>query len=503
MNIGSLLREQVQRHPQKTAVIVNDVPVDFATLNSLTNSLTLRLKEAGISKGDTVAVTLPNSLELIISYFAVLRLGAVFMGLDQRLTEEELSVLFADACPKVWISGGKTTKEGWDKQLGAQTLPLAIGSTLLDLGGSTSQEIEDAPVQDEDPCVLLYTSGSTGRPKGVLLPVRTLGVFPEFCDSFYGDLLPLQVVGLSIPMCHSGGLINCNILAARGVPFVIVEPFRPDRFLLAIQKYGITGFQSVPPILMALLQAQLKMRLELKSLYWIAPFGMSISVPLMETLSQAFPGVHMTQGYGLTETTGAIVAIPFQDSVRKVGSIGKLLVPGCTLEIQGQGGEQLPRGEVGEIAIAGKCLMLGYLNRPELNAQVFRNGFFLTGDLGYQDDEGFFYHMGRKDDVINVGGEKVYPAEIEQALYRHPKVRECCVLGIDNPKRGKAVIAFVSPLPGQTPEKREILGFLKERLASFKIPQEIVFMEALPKTPLGKVAKETLLQTGLEIPLSS
>lgn len=502
MNISARLREQAKNHGSKTAVTVNDASVDFATLDRLIDREALRLQGAGITKGDTVAVMLPNSLEFVIAYFAVLRLGAVFMGLDPRLTEGELRAPFADGRPKAWIADDRVINEALAKDFGVSSLPLGTGSALLKpLNGSPCVGIEDASVNEEDPAVLLYTSASTGKPKGVLLPRRSLEVFPLFCDALFGELLSSQVFGVSIPMCHIGGPIYCNALAARGIPLVIVEPFRPDRFLLAIQKNRVTGFHSVPPILMALLQAQLKMRLELKSLFWIAPMGMSVPVSLMATLDQAFPGTRIFQGYGLTETAGPIVCVPPADAEFRKSSMGKIMVPDCIVEAQGPEGEALPAGEVGELAVAGKCLMLGYLNRPELNAQVFRNGFFMTGDLGYRDEEGFFYHLGRKDDVINVGGEKVYPAEIEQALYLHPKIRECCVLGTDNPKRGKAIVAFVCPVFGQTLEKRELVGFLKERLASYKLPQDFIFMENLPKTPIGKVAKETLHKTALAMAL--
>jgi len=493
MNIGAALRKQAAILGQKTAVTVNDASVDFATLNRLTDRFALQLKDCGIEKGDTVAVMLPNSLEFVIAYFAVLRLGGVFMGLDPRQTQEELRAIFMDAHPKALVVDDRTKMKGLEEEFDVKVLPLAVGSAFLwPLNGHASLQLEDVETSEEDPAVLLYTSASTGKSKGVLLPRRSLDVFPEFCEALFGNHLSSHVFGVSIPMCHIGGPIYCNALAARGISLVIVEPFRPDRFLLAIQKHGVTGFHSVPPILMALLQAQLKMRLDLKSLFWIAPMGMSVPVSLMETLDRAFPGTRIFQGYGLTETAGGIVCVPPADAEFRKSSMGKIMVPGCIVETQGPEGEPLPAGEVGEIAVAGKCLMLGYFNRPELNAKVFRNGFFLTGDLGYQDEEGFFYHLGRKDDVINVGGEKVYPSEIEQALYFNPSVKEACVLGVDDPKKGKSIKAFVCPTPGQTLEKREIMNFLKDRLASYKIPQEFVFLDALPKTPVGKVAKDTL-----------
>lgn len=499
MNIGAALRQRAAILGHKTAVTVNDASVDFATLNRLTDSFALHIKGCGIGKGDTVAVMLPNSLEFVIAYFAVLRLGGVFMGIDPRQTQEELRAIFMDANPKVLVVDDRTKMEAMEKELNVKVLPITVGSAFLwPLNGHSSLPIEDVETSQEDPAVLLYTSGSTGKAKGVLLPRRSLEVFPEFCETLFGKQLSSHVFGVSIPMCHIGGPIYCNTLAAYGVPLVIVEPFRPDRFLLAIQKHGVVGFHSVPPILMALLQAQLKMRLELKSLFWIAPMGMSVPVSLMETLDRAFPATRIIQGYGLTETAGAIVCVPYAEAELRKNSIGRILVSECTVETQGPGGEALPPGEVGEIAIKGKCLMLGYLNRPELNAQVFRNGFFLTGDLGYQDEEGFFYHLGRKDDVINVGGEKVYPSEIEQTLYLNPSVKEACVLGVDDPKRGKSIKAFLCPAPGQTLEKRGLMSFLKERLASYKIPQEFVFLEVLPKTPVGKVAKDVLLKAALD-----
>lgn len=499
MDIGAALRQQAAILGQKTAVTVNDASVDFATLNRLTDRLAFQLKDYGIKKGDTVAVMLPNSLEFVVAYFAVLRLGGVFMGLDPRQTQEEFRAIFIEAHPKALVIDDRTKMKGLEEEFDVKVLPVAVGSAFLwPLNGHASLQLEDVETNEEDPAVLLYTSASTGKSKGVLLPRRSLDVYPQFCESLFGDRLPSHVFGVSIPMCHIGGPIYCNALAERGIPLVIVEPFRPDRFLLAIQKHGVTGFHSVPPILMALLQAQLKMRLDLKSLSWIAAMGMSVPVSLMDALDQAFPGTRIIQGYGLTETAGAIVCVPPSDAEFRKNSMGIIMASECTIETQGPEGEALPAGEVGEIAVAGKCLMLGYFNRPELNAQVFRNGFFLTGDLGYRDEEGFFYHLGRKDDVINVGGEKVYPSEIEQALYLNPSVKEACVLGIDDPKKGKSIKAFICPAPGQTIEKRELMSFLKDRLASYKIPQEFVFLEALPKTPIGKVAKDTLRQSALD-----
>ena len=499
MNIGAALRQQAAILAQKTAVTVNDASVDFASLDRLTDRLAFQLKDNGIKKGDTVAVMLPNSLEFVIAYFAVLRLGGVFMGLDPRQTQEEFRAIFMDANPKALVVDDRTKTKGLEEEFGFKILPIAVGSAFLwPLNGHASLQLEDVETSEVDPAVLLYTSASTGKSKGVLLPRRSLDAFPQVCDTLFGDLVSSQVFGVSIPMCHIGGPIYCNALAARGIPLVIVEPFRPDRFLLAIQKNGVTGFHSVPPILMALLQAQLKMRLDLKSLFWIAPMGMSVPVSLMETLDQAFPGTRIFQGYGLTETAGPIVCVPPADAEFRKSSMGKIMVPDCIVEAQGPEGEALPAGEAGELAVKGKCLMLGYFNRPELNAQVFRNGFFLTGDLGYRDEEGFFYHLGRKDDVINVGGEKVYPSEIEQALYLNSSVKEACVLGVDDPKKGKSIKAFICPVPGQTLEKRELMSFLKDRLASFKIPQEFVFLEALPKTPIGKVAKDTLRKSVLD-----
>jgi long-chain acyl-CoA synthetase len=345
MNISASLREHAINYGQKTAVTVNDASVDFATLYRLTDRLASRLKEAGIVKGNTVAVTLPNSLEFVITYFAVLKLGAIFMGLDPRLTEGELRGLFADGRPRAWIADGRVMNEDLSRDFGVSTLPLAIGSAFLNsYDGTFPLRMEATPVSEEDPGVLLYTSGSTGKPKGVLLPVRTFSVFPEFCENFFEKGFASEAFGVSIPMCHIGGPIYCNLLALKGVPLTIVEPFRPDRFLLAIQKHRITGFHSVPPILMALLQAQLKMRLDLPSLLWIAPMGMSVPVSLMEMLSNAFPGAHIIQGYGLTETAGPIVCTPIKDPLWQLGSIGRPMVSVCTIDIEGTEGETLSPG---------------------------------------------------------------------------------------------------------------------------------------------------------------
>lgn len=482
----------------KPALIVNDEPVSFARIEALADFLASMLKKFGVGRGDIVAVELPNSLEYVVAYFAVMKLGSVFLCIDPRIQEEEREVLFEDAKPKVWLfDPEKEQKESLrrQKQGEVRTLPFKLGSPLLletELQNKTP--IESEPAYPEDPALIFYTSGSTGKPKGVVLPRRSLNVFPEFCSAIFGcqGELSNQVLGVGIPMSHLGGPIYCNMLARYGTSLVIVEPFRPDRFLKAIERHRITGFHSVPPILASLLQVPERETFDLSSLSWIAPMGMAVPKPLLLELKSAFPSAHILQGYGMTETAGPLIAVPFEYETKKLGSMGRLLVEGCQMSLVDEEGREVPEMETGEIVVSGKCLMKGYRNRPELNDRVFKDGFFFTGDLAYRDSEGFFYFMGRKDDLINIGGEKVYPAEIEAALLFHPKVAEACVLGIDSPKRGKTIKAFVRLFQGERLDQRELLQFLGARLSRYKIPQEVSVVDMLPRTSSGKIAKAEL-----------
>jgi len=497
MNVSEELRITARKLDQtKPAVIVNDEPVSFPRLESLVNFMASALIGLGVRPGDTVALELCNSLEYIATYFAILRVGGVVLCIDPRIKHEERAFLFEDARPKVWVFDPEKAEGSSghsQKPMGIRTLPLGFGSFLF--SGSEFQDqptIEDVPVEPDEPALIFYTSGSTGKPKGVVLPRRALSVFPEFCESLFKESISVQVLGVSIPMSHLGGPIYCNMLARYGVSLVIVEPFRPDRFLKAIERHRVTGFHSVPPVLASLLQVPGREGLDLSSLSWIAPMGMAVPKPLMLDLKRAFPSAHVIQGYGLTETAGPIIAVPFEDESRKLGSMGKLLVSGCQIRVVNEAGSEMPNMETGEIAIAGKCLMKGYLNRPELNAKVFKDGWFFTGDLAYKDNEGFFCFMGRKDDVINVGGEKIYPAEVEAAFLAHPKIFEACVIGVDSPKRGKAIKAFVEMFPGERIEPKELTLFLRSKLSRYKIPQEVVVVDMLPRTSSGKVAKAEL-----------
>jgi len=494
MNMASLLRKRRENAENNTALIVNDAAISFSELDTLVDIHAGKLKATGIKHGDVVASMLPNGLEYVVNYFSVLRLGAIFMPIDIRTPIAELKLVFEDANPKALVSGSRCVEASLLKWFDKEKITLKPGIMTHDtLKEPNVNLIGDADILDDEPVIYMYTSGSTGRPKGVILPNRALEIFPEGCCKLFGLKIAEHVLGVSMPMSHIGGPIYLNVLATFGTRLVIVEPFRPDRFLKAISKHKITVFHSVPPIITSLLQVPNLERYNLSSLQWIAPMGMSVPVSLIMALESVFSNAYVIQGYGLTETAGMLTALTKGNTKRKRGSIGSILVPATEIKIIDEWGKDLNDGEVGELVISGKCLMLGYHNCPELNTNMMKDGWFYTGDLGCRDKEGFFYHKGRKDDVINVGGLKVYPAEIEEVILQHPKVKETCVLGIANARRGKAIKAFVRLIPGQNISEKDLIHFLKDRMVNYKVPRQVEYLERLPKTSNGKIDKALLL----------
>lgn len=492
MNPAAHLRQRAEETPDVTAVVANDKQITFKELNTLVDAFAARLGGLGLHQGHVAAVQLPNSLEFVVTYFATLRLGAIFLGIDARAKQEELGSLFLDAHPALWITDPRTAAEEHPAESGCQVLPLVPHSLLETPAAHPPAPMENFPFAPEAPALYLHTSGSTGRPKIAILPARALEASSEPFEFFLKGEVRGQVLGKCIPISHYIGPLYCNTMAQYGSQMVIVEPFRPDRFLQAVARHKITLFHAVPPILASFLQCPNVGSLDLSSVQVIIPMGMAVPVALIDASKQLFPNAHILQGYGATET-GGILAVPIEDEERKKGSLGKPLSPNVHVRIVDDSGHDLKPGEIGEFIVQTRGLMLGYLNRPELNNMVFRDGWYRMMDLGYQDEEGFYYFMGRKDDMINLGGEKIYPAELEQALMGHPMVKEACVLGVDDAKRGKSIVAFVSPIPGCSLEKNDLLAFLRQRLASYKVPKEFVIIQTFPRTTNGKIAKGELL----------
>ena len=500
MDIRKTLEETASRLPHKTAIIYRNQRLSFEQIKTEAASLSRALREHGVSQKNKVALLLPNCPEFAVAYLAVVQMGSVAIPLDIRLTKEEISSIIRD-----W---GVSTLIAHHSSLGlVRELEKELKDFLKVIGVGTNQKWDgntlgyeeliqypaeinwDIKVKGSDDALILYTSGTTGRPKGVVLTFDHLDCFPE-------TMAPLGVTeddinAILLPMSHISGPILINQLILLGSTLVILDTIRPETILEAIERHRISWFHGVPPIFQALLKVSRERHYDTSSLRFIAMMGAPVPLVLMEEFKDRYPGVKVLQGYGLTETSPIVTLVSLEDWEKKLGSAGKP-VPRVEIRVVDEKGNVLPPGEVGEVIIKGPQVMKGYYNNPEATAQVIRDGWFYSGDLGRFDQDNYLYIVGRGKDMIITGGLNVYPAEIEECLLKHPGIGEVAVIGVPDFMRGERVKAIIVPRPRHKLSKKDIQSYCREHLADFKIPDLIEFREYLPKTGTGKIARASL-----------
>ena len=499
MHVGKVLSETAKRTPQKTAVIFKDEEITFSQLELMATRLANKLRSCNVGSGDHVAIILPNSSPWVVSYFAVMKLGAVAVPLDFRLKGEELFPILTDARVKVAITSDLYPEVTIFSQVESISSIIIVGekgtgsfSRYEDVIGDASlSSAVEIDITEEEEALYLYTSGTTGKPKGVVLTFSNLDLFPEGMYEVIGTRED-DIIGCLLPMSHISGPIICNEFVIRGSTLFVFDQLRPDKILSAVEKHQVSYFHSVPPIFEAILHVPHKERFDVGSLRFVAMMGTSVPVDLLNAFKKSFPTVTVIQGYGLTETSPFITLLPLEYAEKKIGSIGRA-VPRADVKLVDDTGEEVPGSEIGELIVSGPMLMKCYHNNPEATQERIRDGWLYTGDLCRKDEDGFYYHLGRKDDMIIVGGLNVYPAEVEQVLQGHPLVQEVGVVGMPDKDRGEIIKAAIVVKPGSELTKKEITAYCKERLATFKVPKIVELWDELPKSSTGKIARRLLL----------
>ena len=496
---AEVLARTAERQPQKTAIITKEEELTFATLNERVHALAGHLQQEGIRQGDRVGALLPNSSAIPLSYFATQKIGAVTVILDARLKGIELAGVLKDADLKllivhqqlygevqeifktlapipVWVAGGDDERRfemRFAAPVGSITLP------TLNAGGDA---------------LILYTSGTTGEPKGVVLSYVNLMQYPTLMGEMkISDSSTIR--GCILPMSHIVGPIVCNELAEKGYTLVIFDQINPVTLLEGIQKYRINVFESVPIVFQLLLGVKDLASYDTSSMKIAAMMGTSIPMPLLRAFQASQPHIKVIQGYGLTETSPMITLVEPGKAEAKMGSIGRA-VPRVEVKIVDEHDKEVPLGEAGEIITRGPHVMKGYFRRPDATAQRIRNGWLYTGDVGKVEADGYYYHLGRRDDMIITGGLNVYPAEVENLIYTYPGVQETTVFAIPDAKRGQVIGAAIVPRPGSTVVEKDLLTFLRGNLANFKVPDKIVIRESLPRTSSGKTIRDAATLLG-------
>lgn len=490
---AEVLARTAERQPGKTAIISKDEELTFSALNERVHVLAAHLQRQGIEPGDRVGVLLPNSTAIPLSYFATQKVGAVTVILDARLKGAELLGVLKDADLKLLVVHAQLLGEVEEVFNGTQALPLWI------VGGTGERSFEkylakprrhasSVARNPDDDALILYTSGTTGEPKGVVLSYRNLAQYPMVMRALE-ITEPSTIRGCILPMSHIVGPVVCNELAERGYTLVIFDQINPVTLLEGIQRHRVTVFEGVPIVFQLLLGVKNLASYDTGSVKIAAMMGTTIPLPLLRAFQTAQPHIKVIQGYGLTETSPLVTLVEPARAEAKVGSIGRA-VPGVEVRIVDESGREVSVGEAGEIITRGPHVMKGYFRKATATAERIRDGWLYTGDVGKREADDYYYHLGRRDDMIISGGLNVYPAEVENLIYTFPGVQETVVFPIPDSKRGQVLGAAVVARPGSRISEKELLAFLRSNLANFKVPDRIVVRESLPRTSSGKTIRD-------------
>jgi len=501
MNVGKVLEESVGRFEDKIALFFEDEELTFRELNHLVNNLSAGLIGEGVKKGDCVVTFLPDAMEIALSYYAILKIGAIHAPLDMRLKEEEVKLIFDDAKPVavITISQFQDMFLSVKREIPSLRSIIVVGEEVKEdcisfneMKNRISSRVIPVEVDDEDVALYLYTSGTTARPKGVMVTFGNLDWFPRDMHAVW-KTNENDVHMLSLPASHISGPILFNQTIVMGVATSILGAFNPRKWLETIEKHRVTIIHFVPPMANALIQLNEFDKYDLSSLRALALMGAYSTPGLVKEIGEKLGLRRGCQGYGLTETS-PLLTLESIDSDAPFGNIGKPL-PGKEVKIVDEDGDEVPVGEVGEIVTRGSHVMKGYHNDPEATRERIKNGWLHTGDLARRDEEGYIYIVGRTQDRINVGGLMVYVSEVEDVLHEHPKIKEVAVVSAPDPKRGEKVRAVIALKEGTEASEKEIIDYCRERMADYKVPKEVEFRESLPKTRTGKIARGELARS--------
>ncbi|MGQ0838969.1 long-chain-fatty-acid--CoA ligase [Actinokineospora sp.] len=497
-NLATILRESAIATPDKAAMLFAGTAVSYAELEDQSARFAAGLTELGMVPGDVVALQLPNVPQFLVAYFGTVRAGMVLLPLNPLLKAPEIEYHVADAGAKVLITFDMVADEAIKGAGDAQVFVLPVTGAPLaaevrpmsDLMAPAGDVEELYPTEADDTAVLIYTSGTTGKPKGAELTHFQLYMNCTTAGGLFGAL-PDDITLAVLPFFHVFGLSSVlNVTLRYGGTLSVVPRFEPGPVLDAVERDRCTVICGVPTMLQAL-TAQDTTGRDLSALRIAVSGGASLPGPMLAAFEDKF-GIVVLEGYGLSETASTA---SFNTSAenRKVLSIGKPIW-GVQMRVVDADDKPLPVGpdHIGEIVIRGHNVMKGYLGLPEVTAAAFRGGWFHSGDLGYVDEDGFYFIVDRSKDLVIRGGYNVYPREVEEVLYTHPDIAEAAVIGKPDDRLGEEVVAVVARKPDTDLSAEDVIAFCKERMAAYKYPREVRFVPSLPKGPTGKILKSDL-----------
>ncbi len=488
MNLAQNLHDTAVNHAGRPALRLDDYTQSYAELSDAAARVASWLTDRGVQPGDRVALVLPNVPAFPILFYGALHAGAVVVPMNPLLSDREVAYYLTD-------SGAKTVFAWEDMAKAAQTAAEPLGVDVVtvgamgpDLGGRDGAALVDRA--DDDTAVLLYTSGTTGQAKGAELTHHNLASNAASSAETLFELTPDDVVMGCLPLFHVFGLtcgLNASVLS--GSCLTLLPRFDPASALDVIARDKVTVFEGVPTMYSAMLHQPTDTRPDVSTLRTCVTGGSAMPVEVLKAFEEAFACI-ILEGYGLSETS-PVASFNHPHAERKPGSIGTALrgVELCLIDDDGKlvGGQ-----DVGEIAIRGENVMKGYWQRTEATTEAMVDGWFRTGDLARVDDDGYYFIVDRKKELIIRGGYNVYPREIEEVFYEHPAVAEAAVVGMPHGDLGEEVGAAVALKPGASAEPGELQEFVKSRVAAYKYPRRVWIVDALPKGPTGKILRRAV-----------
>ncbi len=490
-NLAGNLTATAAAHGGRPAIRLGETDTAYADLDAATARLAGLLRERGVGVGDRVGIMLPNVPAFPVVYYGVLRAGGVVVPMNPLLKEREVAFYLGDPEAKLvfaWHDFAEAAEAG-AADVGAGCVLVAPAEfEALVAAAAPAPEVVDR--DDGDTAVILYTSGTTGKPKGAELTHANLGRNVEAAIGLFG-LSEDEVVLGALPLFHSfGQTCGLNAAVATGACLTLIPRFDAGVALATIERDRVTVFEGVPTMYAAMLNHPERERFDTSCLRVCASGGAAMPVEVLRAFETAFD-CRILEGYGLSETS-PVASFNHPDRERKPGSIGTPIA-GVEMKVVDADGADLPAGEVGEILIRGHNVMKGYWNRPEATAEaVTGEGWLHTGDMARVDDEGYFFIVDRKKDLIIRGGFNVYPREIEEVLYEHPAVLEAAVIGVPHRELGEEVAAAVALRPDATITADELRAWVKDQVAAYKYPRRVWFVDELPKGPTGKILKREI-----------
>lgn len=493
MNLSHMIDRGANYFGERKAIVYGATSYTYKELNARVDRVAHYLREQGISKGDRVALYMINCPQWIIVYYGIVRLGAAVVCVSAAYKSSELEHLIEDSQSALLITSESLLPNMPDREKFSHLKDVLVLektevlSSIAEKKQIEAEHIEPVDCEPDDMCTILYTGGTTGIPKGAMLTHKNL-LYTSQNVCYHESMVPDDVLLCFMPLNHV--FAGCHIMNScfyACATLVLHKGFGMDEIVASLGTNKVTRFYAVPTVYIRLLNNP-DCHKYLGSVGYSFSAATSMPSEIVRQWKDTF-GLNIHEAYGMTETSSLVT---FNHIYRhKIGSVG---TPAGVVEVKivNDAGKEVAQGEEGEIIIRGPNVMKGYFNRPDETAKAMESGWLHSGDVGRLDNEGYLYIVDRIKDMIISGGLNVYPTEVEEVLYTHDAVEECGVAGTPHEEYGEAVTAFIKVREGQTASEEELVRFCKERMASYKAPKKIVFMEELPKSPQGKILKREL-----------